>query len=64
MKLFQATALIPVFLVDNALSFAEISTAPKCSPLEPQDIPQPDLYLDSKAHLKAPLSVLVTLKLE
>jgi hypothetical protein len=56
MKLYQATALITVFLVKNALSFADKSTALKSSPPQcekvKQDVPRPDLYIDSNVNLE------------
>jgi hypothetical protein len=40
MKLFQATALVAVFLVEDAFSFAEISTALKRSTTESVSVPR------------------------
>jgi hypothetical protein len=65
MKLVKATALIAVFLVENAFSFAHISTALTRSITKSvsvpfkwknqcrlQDVPRPEDYNDSNANLE------------
>jgi hypothetical protein len=52
MKFFKATALIAVFLVENAFSFAENSTECQVqAQFRLQDVPRPDLYNDSEGNL-------------
>lgn len=58
MKLFKSTALIALFLVENALSFTGISTALKHSTNNLQKqwrlkvVPRPDTYTESKKNLE------------